>query len=136
MKKTHGEGHSLDGADGVAAVARVASSAEYLMAIHGSPHSHSLGYAPITRRIYLYPCLLRALAGPRRQTQHGERGILVGADMRGAPRQRGISNARIVDRALGDALSTWARTTSTTPLLTTHIHTHHLLLLKSAERLT
>lgn len=38
---TYGEGYSLDGADGVAAIARIAGAAQYLMTIHGIAHAHT-----------------------------------------------------------------------------------------------
>lgn len=41
---TYGEGYSLDGADRVAAIARIAGTAQYLMTIHGIArvaHTHA-----------------------------------------------------------------------------------------------
>ena len=36
---TYGEGYSLDGTDRVAAIARIAGAAKYLMTIHGISHA-------------------------------------------------------------------------------------------------
>jgi len=43
---TYGEGYSLDGTDRVAAIARIAGAAKYLMTIHGishASHTHTRG---------------------------------------------------------------------------------------------
>lgn len=56
---THGEGYPLDGADGVAAVARIASSAQNLMAIHGRRLTQSILGGP-----------LALAAGPPGQRRH------------------------------------------------------------------